>query len=57
MVLFLDVWSLDPLHKNHVLITNTDSLPKHLAKSTDSGFLAVGLRKPYIKQKDDSVAD
>lgn len=57
MVLFLEVWSLDPLHKNHVLVTNTDSLPEHLAKPTDSGFLAVGLRKPYIKQKDDSVAD
>lgn len=39
VVLFLEVWSLDPLHQNHVLITNADSWPKHLAKPTDSGSL------------------
>lgn len=56
MVLFLEAWSLDPLHPNHVLITNVDSWLKHLAKPSDSGSLGVGPRKPYVKQKDDSLA-
>lgn len=54
MVLFLEAWSLDPPHPNHVLITNVDSWLKHLAKPSDSGSL--GVRKPYVKQKDDSLA-